>query len=384
VHQPVRHVPFASRDVRSRVPAEKRPRSASGKPISNAQLTKELNKAEKQLNAHGYSLRDTTQATTIHEHRPSRAVLEKQEQQIESVIAKEKPARAPLTPAQLRNQVRRATKPPPARRAGSTTHQYSVQSPASAASVSFDWRPSLGEGVVASVYLDTRANFTGGGLGPMKGSFVTRAGAVVMGQRYDALRLDAEFASANGAYQASVKVTWGDGFEIPLYEVQQEKNLDVERRQPLFDYGAHYSTTLPILGYPITVDLALTPTVHIDYGAYLADDMLWGYAYPDLQVELTAEAYLSAFIVRAGASGKVTLLDVKPSLAGALYFDNEDGQAKPFAQLHGSVRTVFLRGSLDAFVEVFALFGWKRFSLELVNYSGWSYDVPVFRYDSAG
>ncbi|NJK31377.1 MAG: hypothetical protein HC927_02575 [Deltaproteobacteria bacterium] len=386
--KPVKYVPLTKKEVRDRVPTSDRPkRKVNGNPkrLTNTQLTDELNKIEKQLNTYGYTLRDSA-PVKYHEHRPNRAVLEKQEKQARKV-ADVRPKRAPLSSSQLRDKVRRAAKPPrraPTQAGGNVNQLWAGQSAAKSSVANFDWRPAFGEDEIASAYLDTTAGFSAEldnyNL-DMNGSVVARAGVTILGERLDALRLDAQFSSHNGAYRTDVELRML-GYDYPLIDVDQSKTISVYDvyEPPLSgqDYRA-YATKVPIAGYPVDVVLTVTPTVSVGYGAEITGEYLFGYITPNARLDLTLEAYADFSLASVGAGGSVALLEVTPNLMGIAYFPEVGGTSKPTAEIHGAVWAKWLTGRIYLFLTL----GWgplsKRFEYEMLGYEGWSHDFYVFR-----
>lgn len=386
---PIKYVPLSKKEVRERVPVNQRPRRAVGgkvKRATNAELTAELNEIEKQLNSHGYSLRDNNKTVIYHQHQPDRAVLDQQVRAVRRV-AETKPKRKPDTSKELRARVRREAKPvrrTPAR-AGATTTQYSKYSGAGlTASADFDWSPILGELDTAAAYLDTHASFsadTGGFTPGMRGNISISAGAYVLHERYEALRLDADFTSPlDGALDAELNVTLMGGYQQPLVDEDDEYTLSFERSHTLYDGGLIVGTTLFIAGFPVSIDVIVTPSLSVAYGAELRPGVLVATVAPKVQLEARLEAYLDLWLVEAGGGGSVMLIDTTPGLTGAAYLDEIAGQPSVTAELHGWIHTRLLDGRVYAFIDIF--FG-PRFEWELAHYKGWEWLVPVFRHETA-
>jgi hypothetical protein len=97
--KPVTHVPFSRQAVRKNVrKSGRRSKIVNGKvrEPSVAELTAELNRVERQLNDHGFTLRDT-RPVVVHEHRKDGARLLAQQREIESVRLR-KPTRSSRNP----------------------------------------------------------------------------------------------------------------------------------------------------------------------------------------------------------------------------------------------------------------------------------------------
>jgi hypothetical protein len=397
--KPVRHVPFTSKEVRSQIPANKRPARATGKAkpkrVSNTELTNELNAIERKLNAQGYSLRDN-RTVVVHEHVPDRVKLEKQVSEVARVV-ETKPKRAPLTGSQLRAKVRSSVKPPrhrakpPVRRTvgpGIETNGFWVQQDAiPAASSDFQWTPVIGEPDVGSAFLDTRASFSGaiGGIDSgLHGSIVVTAGAYVLNQRLDALRVDATMdASLEGTYEAAVTATLAGGFAYPLYQDTGTHPIAVGDTLNVFDYDQKYSWIVPVVGYPVTVELTVSPSITVGFDAELDEASLIGSVRPELRLEATLEAYVDAILARAGAGGTAVLISASPELWGAAYFGEEAGQTTVNSHLSGNVRLRCLEGRIYLFMEL----GIWPFEIdlewELMDYPGWEWTYPIFEWSSS-
>jgi hypothetical protein len=390
--KPVRHVPLTKQEVRSHISADQRPARATAKAkpkrVSNSELTNELNAVERKLNSQGYTLRDN-QTVTYHAHQPDRAKLEQQLRRVRDV-AKTKPERAPMTGTQLRTKVRRSAKPPARRSvsAGANTNGFwAQQSPGAAAATNFAWMPSVGEPETGSAFLDTRASFSGriGGMDPgLHGSIVVRGGAYVLNQRVEALRVDATLTGTlDGSYEADVTATLGGMWAYPIYNKKSAQPISDSKALDLFDNDQTFHTKLPIIGYPVDIDLTVHPTISLAFDVELSDGILVGSLRPEVQLEATLEVYYSALVAKAGAGGRVVLLAASPELTGTAYLAEDDGQTSVHASIEGWVRCHFLEGRLYAFLD----FGWgwysKRFEHELMNYAGWAVEYPVVQWDSS-
>jgi hypothetical protein len=383
----VEHVPLSKKEVRERVPASQRPpRSVSGKVrrATNAELTTELNKIEKQLNGYGYSLRDEKTAV-YHEHKPNRALLDKQVGAVRRV-ADTKPKRKPLSHPELRARVQREAKPVPRAARPNTPLNQLSSSPGSglSASADFDWSPMLGETNTASSYLSAHASFSGdtGGFTPgMRGNVSISTGAYVLGERYEAFRLDADFTSPlDGSLDAELNATLMGGYQQPLVDANDQHALTFERSHTLYDGGLIVGTTLFIAGFPVSIDVIVSPSLRVAYGAELRPGMVVATVKPNVKLEARLEAYLDLWLIEAGGGGSVTLIDTTPGLVGAAYLDEVDGHPAVTAELYGWIHTRFLDGRVYAFIEFF--FG-PRLEWELANYEGWEWLVPVFRHETA-
>lgn len=393
-------MPFTSKEVRSQIPANKRPARATGKAkpkrVSNAELTDELNAIERKLNAQGYSLRDN-RTVVLHEHVPDRAKLEKQVREVARVV-ETKPKRAPLTGSQLRTKVRRAMKPParhqgkpPVRRTvdrGVETNGFWVQQDKiPAASSTIQWTPVIGEADVGSAFLDTHASFSGalGGLDSgLHGSIVVTAGAYVLNHRLDALRVDATMdASLDGRYEAAVTATLAGGFAYPLYQDTGTHPIDVGDTLNVFDYDQKYFWIVPVVGYPVTVELTVSPSITVGFDAELDEASLVGSVRPELRLEATLEAYVDAILARAGAGGTAVLISASPELWGAAYFGEEAGQPTVTSYLSGHMKLRCLQGRIYLFVE-FGIWPFEfEVEWELMDYPGWEWEYPIFEWSSS-
>ena len=398
--KPVRHVPFTSKEVRSQIPADKRPARATSKAkpkrLSNAELTNELNAIERKLNAQGYSLRDN-RTVLVHEHMPNRAKLDKQVREVARAI-EAKPKRAPLTGSQLRAKVRSSVKPParhqgkpPVRRTvgpGVETNGFWVQQDTTPAAASaFLWTPVIGEADVGSAFLDTRASFSGaiGGVDSgLHGSIVVTAGAYVLNQRVDALRVDATMdASLDGTYEAAVTATLAGGFEYPLYEDTGTHPIAVGDTLNVFDYDQKYSWIVPVVGYPVTLELTVSPSITVGFDAEIDEASLLGSVRPELRLEATLEAYVDAILARAGAGGTAVLISASPELWGAAYFGEDAGQTTVNSYLGGNVRLRCLEGRIYLFVELGIWPFEIELEWELMDYPGWEWTYPIFEWASS-
>lgn len=390
--KPVRYVPLATRDVREEVSAEKRPTRVNpkGKPkrVTNAELTDELNAIERRLASHGYSLRDN-RTVVYRDHQPNRAKLDQQVQRVRAV-AETKPERAPMSGEQLRARVRGQAKPP-ARRSlgpGAANNGLWVSSgPKLQAQADFQWKPSIGESDSAMAYLDTRANFQGhlDGLDAgLRGQFMVQAGAYVLGERIDVVRFDSGMEmKLDGTRTMDVTVTFPGGYEYPIYEAGPDDSPEAGDKLNLFDYEQTFGTKLWIIGYPIDVELTVAPTVTLGYDASFGADYVVAGLQPEITVEATLEVFIDAFLASVGAGGSVVLVDAAPDLRGAAYFGDHDGHTTINAYAGGWMHVRFLDGRFYLFLEL-GLWPFEfRLEHELWEYEGWSYDFPLFRWNSA-
>lgn len=386
---PIKYIPLAPRDVRSRVPAKDRPRqqaAGNARRVSAAQLTEELNAVEKQLSAQGYTLRDN-RPVNYHQHQPNRAVIDRQLQQIRAV-AEAKPRRKPASSAELRDRVRRQAKPAGRRAAPANAGPLQFLAPQRAgprAAANFSWTPILGEPEIAAAYFDTRASFTGRAFGAdanVRGNIMIEGGALIFNERYRALRIDADFTSRPEAYEAKVIATFIGGYQRSLVDERSAKPLDTTNQQVLELSAYEFQTTLFIVGFPVDILVTASPTANLDFSASLTAQGAHGHVEGDLRLEATVEAYYDGWIGQAGAGGTVVLLDLHPDLNGVAYVTQADGPIKMIAEIDGWIRSRFLYGRVYAFLKIGWGFFSRRFEIDLMNYEGWGWNTPVFHYDA--
>ncbi|WP_106088880.1 hypothetical protein [Enhygromyxa salina] len=388
----MRYVPLSKKDVRAQTSTEERPTRANKqgklKRVSSAELTDELNALERKLASQGHSLRDN-RTVVYHEHRPDRAKLDKQVQRVRESV-QTKPARAPMTREQLRTKVRRSVKAPARRsvRAGSATNGFWASGSGPAAHTDFAWAPSIGETEIGAGYVEARASFSAslGGADPgLHGSAVIRAGGSVLNERFEVVRFDAKMdTSSDGTYAATLTATLVDGFQYDIYQKNGKQPISVAKAMHLFDVEPKFHTKLFIIGYPVDIDVIITPTINVDFDVQLGEGYLVGSLAPEIRVDAKLEAYFDAMLIQAGAGGSALLLQAAPDFHGAAFFGDNKGQATAQAYLSGQLSVQFLQGRLYAFIDT----GWgrwtKRFETELWNYAGWAYNYPLFEWDSSG
>ena len=389
--KPKTYSPLSKQEVRSSAPSSKRPARTTSKGkakrLGNAELTKELNAIERKLNSQGYSLRDK-QTVLYHEHRPDRAKLQAQTRKVR-VVADTKPKRAPLTSDQLRSKVRSSTRPPKRRAPvrGGDVPGFWLGSDAPAAAVDFGWTPSVGEAEVGSAYLDTRVSFTSslGGLEPgLHGSMMVKAGGYILGARVDVARFEARVdSSLDGQHSATGVVTLPGGYEYALYDKQGSESVSVTKDLDLYDSDQEFGWVVLIAGYPVSIDLTLSPSLKLKLEAAANDGYVYESFAPQIEVDVTLEAYIDMLLAEVGAGGSTTLISASPTLAGGAYFGGSESQPSAHAMLTGSVDFEFLKGRVYAFLEL----GWwiftTRFEWELWDYDGWKYQHPLFQWDNS-
>jgi hypothetical protein len=357
--------------------------------LSNKELTAELNKAERQLNKHGYSLRKK-EKVKIREHKPDRALLATQVRSIRKQTAAIKATKARISPKQLRNRVRREAVPvEKIRSLKLSPHNQFFVSPADEpleASSHFGWAPKMGEPDLAEAFLETNATFRGStsGLDPgLRGEFVAKAGAYVLDDRYEAARLTARFESdLKGSHDAEIKVSVLGGYEYPILREHSDQPIELSKRVPLFADEYEYWAMVYVVGYPVEVTLTVSPEMDVRYNVELEGGRVFAHVTPHFRLDATLEAYVSAIIASAGAGGRATLLDVKPVVYGSAYLTERDGIPELRTWLFANIRARFLEGSLYAFVRVGIWPFRADFEWELLDYEGWSYTLPVYEFDS--
>lgn len=391
--KPIRFEPISSKDVRENVPARARPMRANTKgklkPISNVELTDELNAIERKLNGQGYSLRDN-RTVAYHEHKPSRVKLEQQVQRVREV-ASVKPERAPLTVDQLRLKVRGAAKPPRARAplgSGAINHgMWTHQGSSLHAESDFKWTPSMGEPDTASAFIDTRVHYSGdidGFESGLHANAVVQAGAYIFGNRVDVARIDARADATVQEYEVDVTATLANAYEYPLFHRKQSNNpLAISETIELFDYGQTYSTPLGIVGFPVLLEVTVSSALEVSYDAMLGDAYLIGGLEPQLRVEASAEVFIDMILASAGAGGKVLLVEAAPDLWGYAYFGEQAGKQTINTYVGGTFQVRFLEGRLYLFLELGFWPFELRFEHELWEYEGWEYKFPLSIWDHA-
>lgn len=375
--KPLRYDPFTRQEVRKAVPAQQRPArqqtGAAPKRMTNTELTNELNAIEKRINAYGYSLRQGGKAV-YREHKPDRQRLAKQIAKVDEVAGK-KPARAPLSESKLRERVRQqAKRETPAR---APVHQsMGGFGPATA---SWGWQPMLGETAYAAAFLDTQARFEAAlnGSNPgLHGSVSARAGGYFLDERIDVLTVQGSFdAGLDGTNHAKLVATLLYGEEMVLVDETSQSRLSATKEFELPSWGAWMEVPLGMVGFPIMLEISVEPELSVHTELYIESGTLFGVVAPDVEVGVTATAYVDAFLAEAGVGGELMLIEAQPTLMGftALDFDN-----RPIAEIHGWIDAKFLFGRIFAFLEL----GFWPFSItfetDLANYSGTSRRFPIF------
>ncbi|MFV8755070.1 hypothetical protein ACNOYE_31355 [Nannocystaceae bacterium ST9] len=375
--KPLRYEPITRQEVRKAVPSQQRParQQGSGAPkrVTNTELTNDLNAIEKRINAYGYSLRQGGK-TVYREHKPNRERLAKQIAKVDEV-AGEKPARAPLSESKLRERVRQeAKRERPAR--APVNQAWGGWGPVEA---SWDWRPILGESDYASAFLDTRARFEASlsGSNPgLHGSVTASAGGHFLGERVDVLTVQGSFdAGLDGTNRAKLVATLLYGEEMVLVDETSQTRLSKNREFDLPSWGAWMEVPIGMVGFPIMLEIAVEPKLSVRTDLYVESSILYGVVAPDVEVGVTASAYIDMFLAEAGVGGELILIDAQPQLMGYSALDFND---RPIAEIHGWIDAKFLFGRIFAFLELGFWPFEVTFETDLANYSGTTRSFPIF------
>ena len=129
-----------------------------------------------------------------------------------------------------------------------------------------------------------------------------------------------------------------------------------------------------IVGIPVMLDVTLTPSMTVDYEVALDGGQLYGHVEPALALDATVEAYVDYWLVEAKAGGTAQLLEVRPKLTGAVYFDNDQIEAT----LGGEVKVSFLQGGPTIFLDIGTWPLETHAKWKLFEYPGYSNTIPVF------
>ncbi len=239
-------------------------------------------------------------------------------------------------------------------------------------------------GDVGGAYLDVRADFradTHGFAAGVGGHIVTAIGGELLGERYDALKIDAEFsAGLDGGPKGKVVAVFADGYEQTLFEPSGSSPIEFSENIVLYSPDLDLHTGLSVWGFPVDVTLTLSPSLSVEYGAGIRDGELVTWVAPRVRLDVTLVASVDLWLVEGGGGGHVTLIDARPSLMGAAYMVEENGQVEVRALVNGRVQVEFLTGRLFAFIEVgLRPFFSTRIEHEIANFDGWDYDYPVFQ-----